>query len=547
MIRLTGLKQSIDSGDEGLGERVSELLKIDRKNIRKISIVKKSVDARKKDNIFFVYTVDVETSLDEKRLIKRLDKNAASILPAKNNAENEAFQPENAFYESRAAFKREGFLRPVIVGFGPAGMFAAWYLSRLGLRPLVIERGDRVEERKKRVEELMEKGVLDTESNIQFGEGGAGTFSDGKLTTGIKSPLCALVLELFNRFGAPDEILYQQRPHIGTDILHGVVKNMRHEIERLGGEICFRAKLCDIHYEDSRLVGISYTENDEIKEVRSDRLILATGHSARDLLQMLYKKGVKMLAKPFSVGFRIEHPQRLIDRAQYGRFAGHKNLPVAEYHLSMKSSLGRGVYSFCMCPGGTLVPAASEKDRLCTNGMSVFKRDAENANSAILVDVRPDDFGGESALEGIAFQRELEKRAYIAGGGGYAAPVQLVGDFLNDRASSVLGRVRPSYKPSVKPSDFRTIFPGFAIEALKEGLLDFDKKLKGFAMEEAVLTAVESRSSCPVRIMRDEKLQTNISGLYPAGEGAGYAGGIMSAAVDGLKCAMQLARDLEDR
>lgn len=543
MIRLSGVKQNIDFGDEGLDYRAAEILKISRNNIKSVSIVKKSIDARKRDNIILIYTIDVETELDENALLKRIDKSIAALTPCEKSRESELLFGNNSKKHACA----NNSLRPVIVGFGPAGMFAAWYLARLGLRPIVLERGDRVDDRKKRIVELMNRGVLDTESNIQFGEGGAGTFSDGKLTTGIKSPLCRLVLELFSSFGAPNEILYQQRPHIGTDILHDVVKNMRLELEKMGAEILFRARLSELVCENDRLIGIKYEQNGEIRELSCDRIILAAGHSARDLLEMLYKKGVKMLAKPFSVGFRVEHPQSVIDKAQYGRFAGHRNLGAAEYHLSMKSSLGRGVYSFCMCPGGTVVPAASEKNRLCTNGMSVFKRDAENANSALLVDIRPDDFNGESPLEGIEFQRMLEERAYTAGGGGYKAPVQLVRDFIEERASKGLGRVNPSYKPAVKPSDFREIFPSFALKALKEGILDFDRKIKGFAMDEAVLTAVEARSSCPVRILRDEKLQASILGLYPAGEGAGYAGGIMSAAVDGLKCAMRLASDLEEK
>ncbi|MCB1967930.1 MAG: hypothetical protein KDI64_18350, partial [Candidatus Accumulibacter sp.] len=433
--------------------------------------------------------------------------------------------------------------RPVIVGFGPAGIFAALILAQSGFRPIVLERGKAVRERTRDTWGLWRRKVLDPESNVQFGEGGAGTFSDGKLYSQIRDPQHhgRKVLEEFVKAGAPAEILYVNKPHIGTFRLVGMVEQMRREIERLGGEVRFQQRLAGVHIEAGRVRGVALASGEELC---CEQLILALGHSARDTFAMLQQAGVFMEAKPFSIGFRIEHPQSLIDKARFGVHAGNPVLGAADYKLVHHCRNGRSVYSFCMCPGGTVVAATSEERRVVTNGMSQYSRNERNANAGIVVGITPLDYPG-GPLAGIALQRELESRAFELGGSSYEAPAQLVGDFLAGRPSTQLGSVQPSYQPGVRLTDLATALPDYAITAIREALPAFERQLRGFAMADAVLTGVETRTSSPLRITRGEDCQSlNVRGLYPAGEGAGYAGGILSAGVDGLRVAEALIREL---
>jgi len=427
--------------------------------------------------------------------------------------------------------------RPVIVGYGPCGMFAAYVLAKAGLRPIVVERGKSVEKRQRDIDLFWKEGKLNTASNVQFGEGGAGTFSDGKLTTLIGSPLCAEVLETFIECGAPEDIRYLSRPHIGTDILRDVVTNMRKKTEELGGEIRFESQMREIVTNKGEVCGVQAGEL-----IPTDTVILAIGHSARDTLEMLYERGIPLSAKAFSVGARIEHPQSLINTSQYGDAA--KYLGAADYKLSYHTSAGRGVYTFCMCPGGVVVGAASEEGRVVTNGMSYHARDGKNANAALLVGIHPADYGGEHPLSGMFFQRKLEQAAFAAGGGGYKAPCQRLEDFMQSRATTDFGAVKPTYLPGVTPADLNTVLPKYVTDAMKEALPVFGRKIRGFDLPDALLTGVESRTSSPVRMERNEAGESNIRGLYPAGEGAGYAGGIMSAAVDGIKTALKIIEKL---
>ena len=524
MIRINNIKANLDVDAAGLKEIVSMKTGLEPERIKSLKIAKKSVDARNKSNVQFVYALDMEVFGDEDYI--------ASILAWKD-----IVQIKETASLSFAPKTFAGGLRPVVAGTGPAGMFAGLALAEAGLRPILLERGKAVSERRKDVEFFWQTGHLNPESNVQFGEGGAGTFSDGKLMTGIKKDaFTARVLQELAAAGAPEEILYLAKPPIGTDKLAVVVRRIREKIVSLGGEYRFENRLEDLIVRDGKLTGLKIAAPDgKIYEQPTDRLILAVGHSARDTFEMLHKNGVYIEQKPFSVGVRIEHVQKSVDAAQYGRFAGHPALGAADYKLAAHFDNGRSAYTFCMCPGGMVVAAASEPGRVVTNGMSEFARDGKNANAALLVGVEPRDFGSAHPLAGMYFQRRLEEAAFRAGGGDYRAPAQLVGDFLKKQVSTAVGNVNPSYRPGVRFADLSAVLPDFVTETMRRAIVEMDGKLRGFAAADAVLTGVETRSSSPIRIMRDEHFEANIKGLYPCGEGAGYAGGIVSSAVDGLK------------
>ncbi len=504
-------------------KRLANLLRLSPEQIHSVHIMKRSIDARRKPNIRVMYTLLVHLSEAEQAVVKRLQ------LPHVSYIQPAPFLPLVSGTQVLPS-------RPVVVGTGPAGLFCAYFLAQHGYRPIVLERGEAVEQRSRSVQSFWAAGKLNPQSNVQFGEGGAGTFSDGKLTTRIHDPLCGHVLEIFHRHGAPKEILYESKPHIGTDVLKSVVRNMRNAILSWGGEVHFGHQLTDIHTGSSGLDGISV--NGQPHSCRL--LVLAIGHSARDTFHMLLKRGATMQPKSFAIGARIEHPQELINAAQYGDAALAGLLKNATYHLTYHQG-ERSCYSFCMCPGGSVVASASEDGMLVTNGMSEYARDRENANSALVVSVTPEDFPSSSPLAGIAFQQHWERLAFQVGGGNYHAPIQRVEDFLQKRPSSDLGRVVPSYLPGVTPADLDTCLPPYVTETMRGALRSFDRKLKGFALPDALLTGVETRTSSPVRLLRGEDFQAvDIPGLYPAGEGSGYAGGIVSAAVDGLKIARKI-------
>lgn len=532
MIRVSNIKAGLDVSAGELRRTVERLT--GWRDIVSFRIARRSIDARSKRNIHFLYAFDVRVAGDEAEAVAVSLYKDVSLEPA------EKYVPP--------VWRRAG-LRPVVVGTGPAGLMAALALAEAGARPVILERGRPVPERQADVRLFWETGRLNTDSNVQFGEGGAGTFSDGKLNTGIKKDaFTRKVLDAFVAAGAPDEIMYLAKPHVGTDRLAEVVQNLRKKIIALGGEYRFETRLSDLLVRNGALAAVrTETPDGRVEEFAADTVILAVGHSARDTFEMLLNRGVAMVQKPFSVGARIEHPQRRINRAQYGMDNPPAELGAADYKLAVHLKNGRSVYTFCMCPGGEVVAAASEAERLVTNGMSEFARDKINANSAFLVGVTPADFGSEHPLAGVAFQRRIEEAAFKAGGGGFKAPVQRVGDLLKNRESRSLGDVMPSYRPGVEPSDMRAVLPAFAVEAIRGALKEADKKLAGFATYDAVLTAAETRSSSPVRMVRDaETLQSvSVAGLYPCGEGAGYAGGIMSAAADGLKCAAKIC-EMED-
>ncbi len=524
MIRIRDISLPAQHNSNQLLFEAARQLKISASKIRKLTLVRRSIDARKKPDIRVIYTVDVAVDGGEKRILKASGCRKASI-------------PELSFYRAPKCAPREE--RPVVIGFGPAGMFAALVLALAGQKPLVLERGEDAATRNEKVERFFATGILDPGSNVQFGEGGAGTFSDGKLNTGVNNPRIGWILEQFVKAGAREDILYDAKPHIGTDVLLQVVQNLRHRIISLGGEVRFNAQVTDLELEEGRLTGLRLADGEVIP---CKQAILAIGHSARDTFQMLHKTGVPMEPKPFAMGVRIEHKQSAIDRSQYG--AESAALPAADYKL-VEHLDDSTVYTFCMCPGGFVVAAASQEGGVVTNGMSYADRDGENANAALLVTVNPEIFPDKSVLGGMLWQRELEQRAYSLTGS-YRAPAQRVGDFLAGRASTGPGEVEPTYRPGVAWCDLRDVLPKHITSALKEALPRLDGKLKGFAHPDAVLTAPETRSSCPVRILRDSSRQSQIRGLYPAGEGAGYAGGIMSAAIDGMMSAEALLACLEE-
>lgn len=523
MLRIANLSLPLTYTTADLAAQIARKLKLPVQAIGAVTLVKKSVDARDKGDVHFVITVDAQVK-DEPAVLRRLKPGIA----------------ERVTPPAAKPLPRPGFSRPpVVVGAGPAGLFAALTLAKSGARPILIERGKPVEERTRDVAAMRESGVLDPESNVQFGEGGAGTFSDGKLTTGTKSPLIRTVLSTFVEHGAPEDILYSAKPHIGTDILKNVVASMRREIIHLGGTVLFSTRLTDLIIRGEHVEGVVVQQNGERREILTDTVLLAIGHSARDTMQTLFNQGVMMVQKPFAMGVRIEHPQALIDRSQYGAAAGHPALGAAPYKLAVRTPDGRGVYTFCMCPGGEVMAASSQPGGLCVNGMSYRARDGVNANAALLVGVRPEDFGDNHPLAGFVWQRSIEQAAYRTGGGGFKAPVQRVEDFLADRASTRLGDVQPTYRPGVTPADLRECLPSFIIEDMKLGIRQMDRQLRGFAHPDAMLTGVETRSSSPVRLPRCAAMTAeHLDGLFPVGEGAGYAGGIVSAAVDGIEAAM---------
>ncbi len=528
MLRIQNIRLPIDYTNDDLRRAVGRKLHIPFEKIKEIRLRRRSVDARKRGAITFLMTLDVRADGEQKllhRLAKDKDIQAVTEKP----------------YRVRICHSVK---RPVVVGFGPGGMFAAYILSKAGLRPIVLERGCPVEERIQHVAAFRENGVLMPESNVQFGEGGAGTFSDGKLNTGIKDARIRFVLETFVQCGAPDEILWQAKPHIGTDKLTGAVRSLRKLIERMGGEVRFGARFTGFSVMEGGVCGVRYVQNGETHSIDTEQVILALGHSARDTMEMLYDSGLPLTQKSFAIGVRIEHLQREINRALYGR-ESHPVLGAADYKLAVHLKNGRSLYTFCMCPGGEVVAAASEEGRLAVNGMSNFLRNGRNANSALLVGITPEDFGSSHPLAGMELQRRIETRAFIAGGSSYAAPVIRVGDFLKHRESTAFGSVKPTYTPGTTFASPDHYLPSYVCETLRLGIPEMEKHLHGFAAVDALLTGVESRSSSPVRIPRgNDYCSVGVQGLYPCGEGAGYAGGITSAAVDGIHCAEAIIKHL---
>ncbi len=537
MLRLSELKLPLEHSESDLEAAVrARLIEIGVKGdgMESFTVFRRAHDARKRSDIKLTYIVDIEVK-DEEAARKRIA-----------GKPNWSVTPDMTYRFVAQAPQHTQTPRPVVIGMGPCGLLAGLILAQMGFRPIILERGKEVRERTRDTFGLWRKSVLNPESNVQFGEGGAGTFSDGKLYSQIKDPkhYGRKVLHEFVKAGAPEDILFKARPHIGTFRLVKMVENIRAEIFALGGEIRFGTRVDDIDIEGGRVRGLQLSNGDYLP---CEQVVLAVGHSARDTFEMLYRRGVFMEAKPFSLGFRIEHPQGMINRSRFGKFAGNKLLGAADYKIVHHCSNGRSVYSFCMCPGGTVVAAASEPGRVVTNGMSQYKRAERNANAGIVVGITPDDYPG-GPLAGIDFQRHWEERAFELGGRNYCAPGQLVGDFLARRPSTALGTVEPSYKPGVTPTDLSSALPDYVIEAIREALPAFERQVPGFSMDDAVLTGVETRTSSPLRIRRKDDYQSvNIAGLYPAGEGAGYAGGIYSAAIDGIEVAEAVALDIVSR
>ena len=521
MKKIANIKIYKDFNKNQLIEYICKKYHINLDDIIEWHIIKKSIDARNKNDIHYLYNIAVKFKHEEKYSrfndIKSFETETSIVCNIKD--------------------------RPVIVGAGPAGLFAALTFVKNGIKPIIIEQGKTVEEREKDVNTFLKTGKLNTNSNIQFGEGGAGTFSDGKLTTGINNPLCKNVLNYFYKFGAPEQILYLSKPHIGTDNLIKIISNMRKYIISKGGTFLFNSKVIDFNIQNNKISSITYITNNKKYSIKTSNIILAIGHSSRDTFFTIYNKGLNMESKNFSVGVRVEHLQKNINLAQYGSKTS-LNLPPAEYKLVYHDTeTNRSCYSFCMCPGGTVMASSSEENTIVTNGMSVFKRNGKNANSAILVNVTPNDFNDSSPLAGIYFQKELEEKAFIAGGSNYFAPIQKLGDYLTNSLSTNFGDVLPTYLPGTSFYNLNKLFPDFVNDTMHKAFIYFDKKIKGFANPDSLLTGVETRSSSPVKIVRDQNYMSNIDGIYPCGEGAGYAGGIMSAAVDGIKCALALMKN----
>jgi uncharacterized FAD-dependent dehydrogenase len=525
VLRVFDLHLPLEHDEDDLRRKLAAALGIPEGDLLSWRIVNRAVDARKKGHILLCYTVDAEAAGSPR----------TGALPGGIRI---APPPDERGLPPEPGTERL-LHRPVIVGTGPAGLFAGLTLARAGYRPLLLERGKPVEQRLDDVRGFLHGGPLDPESNILFGEGGAGTFSDGKLYTLIRDDRLRKVYEELAAAGAPAEILISGKPHVGTDHLRKVVRNIRETIVAAGGEMRFEARVSSLRVEDGRVTGARFNG---IDDVPAGAVILAVGHSARDTFAMLHGAGLRMAPKPFSIGLRIEHLQEMVDRSQYGSDAGHPLLGAAEYKLAWHGSGGRSAYTFCMCPGGVVVPAMSEPDSVCTNGMSFYDRSGRNANGALLVNVGPADFGDSHPLAGVEFQRRWEREAFRLGGGNHHAPVQRVGAFLAGKPTKGFGKIEPTYRPGVRPADLACCLPSFVVETLRAALPAFDRKMKGFANPDAILTGVETRSSSPVRIGRDEGLESSIRGLYPAGEGAGHAGGIVSAAVDGIRCAEAVIR-----
>ncbi|TKF04612.1 NAD(P)/FAD-dependent oxidoreductase [Vibrio kanaloae] len=534
MIRLTEIKLPLDHEESAIQDAIEAKLGINSDQVLSFNIFKRGYDARKKSKILLIYTLDVLVENEAELLEQFISDPHVKITP----------DMEYKFVAKAVENQTE---RPVVIGFGPCGLFAGLVLAQMGFNPIIVERGKEVRERTKDTFGFWRKRALNTESNVQFGEGGAGTFSDGKLYSQVKDPkhYGRKVIEEFVAAGAPEEILYVSKPHIGTFKLVTMIEKMRASIIELGGEIRFSTRVDDVHMEDGQITGLTLSNGEEIN---SRHVVLAVGHSARDTFEMLYDRGVYMEAKPFSVGFRIEHKQSMIDEARFGKNAGNPILGAADYKLVHHCKNGRTVYSFCMCPGGTVVAATSEEGRVVTNGMSQYSRAERNANSAIVVGIDPErDYPGD-ALAGIRLQRELESGAYVLGGENYDAPAQKIGDFLKGRDPSAIGEVQPSFTPGIHLTDISKALPDFAIEAIREAIPAFEKKIKGFSTPDGLLTGVETRTSSPVCIKRGKDFQSiNLKGFFPAGEGAGYAGGILSAGIDGIKVAEALALSMAEQ